>query len=399
MASDKLSSLNFPSAPRILVFRGGAIGDFILTLPVFWAVRHAWPQADLTLVGYPHVAELVKVTGLVNKVFSIDAARFSAYFVSDCPLSPLESAFLRSFDLVISFLHDPDGALWSNWVESGARRVISVPPMPTSGHAADHFLRGLEPLGLKCADPCTAVKFSGRPRRSVARHLIDPAFDATMARHPAQRGTSALATRFAWPRVEGRALSRPSSRRDIIYSSGVMLLARLDLPAHIQSGSKARLKSLGLQGRVIAIHPGSGSPQKNWPLSSFATLAERIRKNHLGFPLWIAGEADTAIAGSLEAGLAGATPVFKGMSLLETASVLKLCQGYVGNDSGITHLAALMGIPTLALFGPTDPAVWGPRGRRVFILRSQLPTVEGLSRLPVDDVYAALRNSLRHQRN
>ena len=335
---------------RILVFRGGAIGDFILTLPTFRAVRHAWPKADLTLVGYPHIAALAQVAGLINRVFSVDTARFSAYFVPERPLPPQESDFLRSFDLVISFLHDPDGALRSNWIRAGARRVISISPLVPSGHAADHFLRGLDPLGLKCADPYTAGEFSGR---------------------------------------------------DISCSSGASPPVRLDFPADLQAGAKARLKSMGLKNRVIAIHPGSGSPRKNWPLSSFAALVEQIRKTRLGCPLWIAGEADTAIVGSLEAGLparsapakaglAGAVPVLSGRSLLETAAILSQCRGYVGNDSGITHLAAAMGIPTLALFGPTDPAIWGPRGCRVFILRSQPPTSEGLVRLPVDAVYRKL---------
>ena len=385
---------------RILVFRGGAIGDFILTLPTFRAVRHAWPKADLTLVGYPHIAALAQVAGLINRVFSVDTARFSAYFVPERPLPPQESDFLRSFDLVISFLHDPDGALRSNWIRAGARRVISISPLVPSGHAADHFLRGLDPLGLKCADSYTAGEFSGRPRQSVALHLIDPAFAVTMARHaprvegrvPPNAGQALFScpwqirqggtTRFAW--------SRPSSGLDILYSSGASLPVRLDLPADLQAGAKARLKSMGLKNRVIAIHPGSGSPRKNWPLSSFVALVEQIRKTRLGCPLWIAGEADTAIVGSLEAGLAGAVPVLSGRSLLETAAILSQCRGYVGNDSGITHLAAAMGIPTLALFGPTDPAIWGPRGCRVFILRSQPPTSEGLVRLPVDAVYRKL---------
>jgi ADP-heptose:LPS heptosyltransferase len=125
-------------------------------------------------------------------------------------------------------------------------------------------------------------------------------------------------------------------------------------------------------------------------LSSFRALAEKIRQAGLGSVLWIVGEADAAIARSLKAGCAGAMPALKESSLVEVAAVLSRCRGYVGNDSGITHLAAALGVPTVALFGPTDPAVWSPRGRQVIILRAQPQTTEGLARMPVEDVFSDL---------
>jgi ADP-heptose:LPS heptosyltransferase len=54
------------------------------------------------------------------------------------------------------------------------------------------------------------------------------------------------------------------------------------------------------------------------------------------------------------------------------AAILSQCHLFIGNDSGITHLAAALGVPTIALFGPTDPYVWGPRGKKVFIARENL---------------------------
>lgn len=105
--------------------------------------------------------------------------------------------------------------------------------------------------------------------------------------------------------------------------------------------------------------------------------------------VFVVGEADEEIARKLKA-LDPQPPMLTGCSLVELAGFLSVCEAYVGNDSGVTHLAAALGIPVVALYGPTDPETWGARGPRVTILRSEEPTTTGLSRLPV----AAARSAL-----
>ena len=61
--------------------------------------------------------------------------------------------------------------------------------------------------------------------------------------------------------------------------------------------------------------------------------------------------------------------ILENVPLLEVAEHLQQCEGYLGNDSGITHLAAMLGVPTLALFGPTDPLIWRPLGPSVRVIR------------------------------
>jgi hypothetical protein len=107
-------------------------------------------------------------------------------------------------------------------------------------------------------------------------------------------------------------------------------------------------------GGFAAIHPFSGSARKNWPMPLFEALARQ-----LGMPVrWCAGPEET---------LAGAT---RFDNLYELAQWLAQARLYVGNDSGITHLAAAVGTPVVAVFGPTDPAVWAPRGERVRVVAS-----------------------------
>ncbi len=104
----------------------------------------------------------------------------------------------------------------------------------------------------------------------------------------------------------------------------------------------------------VILHPGSGSPKKNWP--HFMDLA-----NHLAAAVFLLGPAESDYH-------TGRFPRLENLSLREVAGVLASSRLYVGNDSGITHLAAYLGVPTIALFGPTDPAVWGPIGRRAQVL-------------------------------
>lgn len=107
-------------------------------------------------------------------------------------------------------------------------------------------------------------------------------------------------------------------------------------------------------GDFVAIHPFSGSAKKNWPLERFRELAAR-----LPWPVeWVAGPEE-ALEGAVR---------FE--SLWDLAEWLATARLYVGNDSGISHLAAAVGTPVVAIFGPTDPAVWAPRGREVRVVRA-----------------------------
>jgi heptosyltransferase-3 len=109
-------------------------------------------------------------------------------------------------------------------------------------------------------------------------------------------------------------------------------------------------------GTFAVIHPFSGSPRKNWPLEKFRALARGIERR---MPVeWCAGPDDPPLAGAVRID-----------DLYELACWLARARLYIGNDSGISHLAAAVGAPVLALFGPTDPRIWAPRGPNVRVMR------------------------------
>ena len=126
--------------------------------------------------------------------------------------------------------------------------------------------------------------------------------------------------------------------------------------AKVTSDGIPRIRCDVARGNFAVIHPFSGSPAKNWPLEKFQALARKLERD---MPVhWCAGPEDPPLKDSV--GIA---------DLYDLACWLASARLYVGNDSGITHLAAAVGAPVLALFGPTDPAVWAPRGPRVRVAR------------------------------
>ena len=135
-----------------------------------------------------------------------------------------------------------------------------------------------------------------------------------------------------------------------------------------------------------AIHPGSGGRSKNWPLENFLNLAEQLQAQQRWQPFFILGPVEEEVSpGTAESIRARGFPLVRHLPLNVLAGLLELSAGYLGNDSGVTHLAAALNLPTFALFGPTDPGLWGPVGKRVVILRSDDPGVPGRTKTPIPE--------------
>lgn len=141
-------------------------------------------------------------------------------------------------------------------------------------------------------------------------------------------------------------------------------------PADLRN-ARQRLRAFGLEpGSFVLVLPGSGSARKNWPAKSFALLAERIQLSHR--VLMVLGPAEAKLA-----------PIFHGRSLSvasntelgELAGIARLARCFIGNDSGVSHLAAAAGARGLAIFGPTDPERWGPLGDVKIIQKEPLESL------------------------
>ncbi len=138
-----------------------------------------------------------------------------------------------------------------------------------------------------------------------------------------------------------------------------------------------RIECASMPGAFAVIHPFASSARKCWPMERFQEVANSLNRR---MPVqWCCG---------LEEHLAGAVQI---ANLYELACWIADAQIYIGNDSGITHLAAATGTRTVALFGPTDPAVWAPRGRQVKVIARC--NMEEISVAEVEDAIGHARPS------
>jgi ADP-heptose:LPS heptosyltransferase len=123
------------------------------------------------------------------------------------------------------------------------------------------------------------------------------------------------------------------------------------------------------RNEIVALHPGAGSRKKAWPAARFAGLGRALAQESKKL-LVIQGPADETITAEVVKGLVDIpNHLVHDLRIADLAALLSCVSLFIGNDSGISHLAAALKIPTLALFGPTDPLCWAPRGQKAFWLQ------------------------------
>lgn len=286
-------------APNLLlVIHPGALGDILLALPSLRVMRARFPQHDLVLVSRAEVGELLKRAGEVSQALSLEGRFGSALFGGEDILAFQNEGWLGRCDRVIGFLSDAEGRLRATLDQLSLDHITLQSPF-------DHELK--------------AVHQSARFIEIVERQ------------GPAQ--------------------------------------VRLDPPLHIPHDRRMEaleiLRRLGVKvsnDGLVAIHPGSGS--------SYKCADPRLYGSVINWA-WDRGSQVVIIEGPADEGAVSAVtrllsqrevPILKPNDLNILAAVLAQASLFVGNDSGVTHLAASVGTPTVALFGPTDPTRWAPIG-------------------------------------
>jgi ADP-heptose:LPS heptosyltransferase len=302
------------SSGKILVIRGGAIGDFILTLPAIAALRRQFPNAHLEVLGYSHIVSLALAGGLVDRARSIESRALAAFFGRNAELAEEMTDYFSEFDLIVSYLYDPDTIFRTNVARCSPAQFIAGPHRPdaSSGlHASKVFLKPLERLAIFDADP----------------------------------------------------------------------VPRLALTADCSSAAR------GLDAGRLALHPGSGSEQKNWPEAKWADLLQYVMERAQWQILLVGGEAEGERLQRLSAALPPTrVRVAQSLPLVELAGLLQHCAAFIGHDSGISHLAAALGLPGLILWGDTAQEVWRPPSQKVRILHN----ADGLGNLELNEVVHSL---------
>ncbi len=297
-----------------LVIHQGALGDFILALPILETLREAFPEAKSVIMGFPRILELVDQRFYADEILSIDQKGMASFFVRGGSVDRNLSEFFSTFDLLVVFGRDGEGILINNLKQVCQGRILHINPFPQWTeriHITDHLLKELHQYGFPIS-----VK---NPRLYLTLKDKD------------------------W----GRSFFRIKGLTDEERSN------------------------------VMVLHPGSGSKKKVWPLERFLDLVRYLQRHSGSRILIVVGPAESAEVQKafegIEWDMGPAAPIVaKGLSLLGLASVMEGCRLFIGNDSGITHMAAALGLPTVALFGPTEHKIWAPRGEKVVVVRREI---------------------------
>lgn len=148
--------------PRILVIRGGAIGDFILTLPAIGLLRENFPDCHIEILGYRHIASLAAGRFYANSSRSIDYGPLAGFFNPKADLDPELCEYFAGFQQIISYIYDPDKLFESCLRRAGVKNLIAASPkVDDSAHAAHQLAQPLEQMALWLEDP--AARFFPSP--------------------------------------------------------------------------------------------------------------------------------------------------------------------------------------------------------------------------------------------
>lgn len=305
---------------RILVIRGGAIGDFILTLPALKALRDAKQGSHIEILGYRHIAEIANNRFYANQVRSIEYGPLSGFFAKNSQLPSDLANYFSGFDLIITYLYDPDQVFENNLRRSGVEEIIRGPAkIGRAGHAARQLAEPITHIGVKVDDLAARIYPSAQDRE--------------------------LASEF---------------------------LGNCATP-------------------MVALHPGSGSEGKNWPVEKWIELGNWLlgSRHFNGSVLVVSGEADERQMSRLESVWNNARVRFAKNLPLPVLAALFQKSVFVGHDSGISHLAAAGGAKCVLLFGPTDPGVWAPLNENVQVIRAPDGRLSDLSTREVETAITA----------
>jgi hypothetical protein len=303
---------------RAVILQPGALGDCILTLPLVKILKEGLDLGGVDIIGHTEYIGIFPGRSCVDGVRSIDSTELHRMFVEPAKFDladwdPLINIF-AAYSWIVTFLGEPGSNFEQNLIFtancSHSAEIITLsmkPPEDGKHHVAEFYIQ----------------QFAGQSTLSARRTKV--AMDDILTRV-----------------TEGD--------RDC----GVELLDQAEID---------------LSRKLVVIHPGSGGPRKCWHLENFVNLAQGLRTSGLEV-LFLLGPAEMErLRPAEEARLYGAARCVGHLSLAQVVGLLSCADAFVGNDSGVTHLAAGMGVRTTALFGPTAPAVYRPLGPAVTVFR------------------------------
>jgi len=308
------------SIRRVLVIFPGALGDLMCLMPALGAISRRYRGASVELMARLELARLAAGRTVVARGHSIDAREVGELFT------------------------EPGAESEQTPVSANARRFFADFDRIYSFFASD----------------------DGRFRARLAA-----ATDGHVSFHPFRPGGDGHVS---------AAYLRATEIEIEIDETALLVDSRLEpTPDDLAAAARALVQSKCGGSNLIVIFPGSGSPGKNWPADKFAALASILSKSNRSSVAVILGPAEMSMEPIFRR---SGVPLLKHLDLPTVAAIARVASAFVGNDSGVSHLAAAAGASGVVIFGPTDPARWRPvapgAGGQIGILR----------RNPIDSIEA-----------
>ena len=313
---------------RGVILQPGAIGDCILTLPLAELMKETVCPGGVDIIGHTEYLGFLPGRSCVDSVKSLDSMSLHRLFEDEngfelADADPLIMAF-AGYPWIASFLGEPGSNFEKNL-------IFTV----NCSHSAEVIT-----LAMKPADEHKIHISDFYRKQFVEQGLSTEEHDSTISM-PMIKPTQA-------DKLRGM---------EIMAENGVMPTTK-----------------------AVIIHPGSGGAHKCWHPDNFLAVAKMLEREGTD-SVFLLGPAEMERFGpSVVDDMRATGKVLADLSLSDVLSILSCSRGYLGNDSGITHLAAAVGIKTVVVFGPTDPAIYHPIGPAVTILQNNTPDfAEGVS--------------------
>jgi len=301
---------------RGLILQPGAIGDCILTLPLAKFMKDSLGLGGIDILGHTEYIGIFPGRSCIDSIRSIDSmdlhrlfAEIKTFDLADG--DPLINAF-ADYSWIATFLGEPNSDFEQNLIYTAncshsaeVMTLLMKPPKDYCGHLTDFYIQQfIEQSGL----PLQAPKVSP---------------DDTLIR---------------------------TTEMDV--NRGKEILKEINV---------------NISKKLIVIHPGSGGLHKCWHLDNFLAISKKLISN--GYEvIFLLGPAELNRFSKTKVGkVKSIGRCLMDLSLTQVSELLSCADVFVGNDSGITHLAACLGVQTIAAFGPTEPAVYGPIGPAVTV--------------------------------
>ena len=298
-----------------LIIQPGAVGDGVLTLPLISLLK-GFGVGHVDVMGHRDKIGFLEKKGGVDKILSLEEARLDRLFLDSSEFNLPESDALielfASYDLIVTFLKDDAGHFEKNLIYTAAIT-----------HAAD--VVAMELLGAE------------EKNEHVSKFFI-------------------------------RQVVEQLAELELSADDKFLEQVAIDIDKDDIERGRGLLKPAGIGGeKIIVIHPGSGGQEKCWPLENFIELANRFEKDGFSVVFLLGPVEKDRWDDEKIKFLKSQTAVLEDLDLQSVADVLSCCDGFVGNDSGPGHLASVLGVATVTIFGPSRAEIWRPLGRKVCV--------------------------------